>query len=98
MGWVNAEVATVIGAATGIGGLAAAVLLRRYERPVREKLFPELQPHQAYAQVRLITGAVFVAAIVGLCTWFLAATLPPTPQAALPQQDSRAPLAVPPPA
>ncbi len=68
MGWVHYEVVKVVGSATGIAGLTLGLVLLRYERPIREKFFPEMQPHQAYAQLRMITVAVWAAGLIGLST------------------------------
>ena len=69
----------VVGAATGIAGVAMALILRRYERPIRERVFPEMQPHEAYAQLRLITGAVWIAGAIGLSMWLYVLTIGPPP-------------------
>ncbi|MGA2637207.1 hypothetical protein [Methylocella sp.] len=76
MGWVNYEVVKVVGSATGIVGVSMGLVLVRYERVIRERLFPERQPHQAYSQLRMITGAVWIAAAIGACAalYALAAT------------------------
>jgi hypothetical protein len=55
-------------AATGIAGLSLGIVLLRYERPIREKFFLEMQPHQASAQLRLNTFAVWAAGVIGLST------------------------------
>lgn len=78
MGWVHFEVVKVVGSATGLAGVALALILRRYERPIREKFFHEMQPHQAYTQVRMITGAVWIAAAIGLSLWLFAVTMAPS--------------------
>jgi hypothetical protein len=67
LGWVHVEVVKVVGSATGIAGAALGLVLRRYETFVREKFFPEMQPHQAYTQLRLITASLFMAAAIGAC-------------------------------
>ena len=67
MGWVHVEVVKVVGSATAIAGLSLGLLLRRYEMVILEKFFPEMQPHQAYAQLRMITASLFMAAAIGAC-------------------------------
>ncbi len=71
------EVVKVVGAATGIAALSLGYILVRFERVIREKLFPEMQPHQAYTQLRLITGALWIAAAIGLCLWLYAVAVTP---------------------
>jgi site-specific recombinase len=77
LGWLNYEVVKVVGAATGIVGVSMGLVLVRYERVIRERLFPERQPHQAYAQLRMITYAVWIAALIGLCAWLYALAATP---------------------
>lgn len=77
MGWVHVEVVKVVGAATGIAGAALGLLLTRYEKVIREKFFPEMQPHQAYAQLRMITGAFFIAAAIGAAMALYVTLAPP---------------------
>jgi len=77
LGWVNYEVVKVVGAATGIVGVSMALAFGRYERVIRERLFPERQPHQAYSQLRMITYAVWTAALIGLCAWLYALAVTP---------------------
>ncbi|MGO9675138.1 MAG: hypothetical protein ACLPSF_13400 [Methylocella sp.] len=57
LGGLYYEVVKVVGTATGIAGVSMARALLHYERVIRERLFPEMQPHQAYAQLRMIAGA-----------------------------------------
>ena len=52
LGWLNYEVVKVVGSATGVVRACDGVALHRYERVIRERLFPERQPHQAYAQLK----------------------------------------------
>jgi hypothetical protein len=77
VGWLNYEVVKVVGAATGIVGVSMGLVLVRYERAIREKLFPERQPHQAFSQLRMITGAVWIAALIGICAWLYALAATP---------------------
>ena len=67
MGWIHLEVVKVVGSATGIAGAALGLVLRRYETVIREKFFPEMQPHQAYTQLRMITASLWIAAAIGAC-------------------------------
>jgi hypothetical protein len=78
LGWVHLEVVKVVGSATGIVGVSLALVLRRYERVIRERFFAEMQPHQAYTQLRLITGAVWIAAAIGLSMWLYALAITPS--------------------
>jgi hypothetical protein len=59
LGWVHVEVVKVVGSARGIAGLSLGLILRRYEMVILEKFFPEMQPHQAHAQLRLIIASLF---------------------------------------
>ncbi len=72
LGWLNYEVVKVVGSATGVAGLAMALALHRYERVIRERLFPERQPHQAYAQLKMVTYAVWTATLLAIIAWLYA--------------------------
>ncbi len=77
MGWVDYEVVKVVGSATAVAGLAMAFALHRYERVIRERLFPERQPHQAYAQLKMVSYAIWAATLIALTAWLYALAAAP---------------------
>jgi hypothetical protein len=59
----------IVGQIAGIGGLALGVLLLVFRDIIRKNIFPKLPPAQAYRLLRLITGAVWSVAVIGIIAW-----------------------------
>lgn len=66
---MDIEVIKVVGQTAGIGGLALGVFLLLFRDLIRRNIFPMLPPDKAYRLLRLITGAVWSVAIVGIAAW-----------------------------
>src|SRR3954454_19932713 len=70
------QVLKAVGQAAGIGGLALGVFLLLFRDIIRKNIFPKLPPAEAYRLLRLITGAVWSVAIVGILAWVYVQTKP----------------------
>jgi hypothetical protein len=66
---MDADALKIVGQVAGIGGLALGVFLLLFRDIIRKNIFPELPPAEAYRLLRLITGAVWSVAIVGIAAW-----------------------------
>ena len=66
---MDADVLKIVGQVAGIGGLALGVFLLLFRDIIRKNIFPKLPPAEAYRLLRLITGAVWSVAIVGIGAW-----------------------------
>jgi hypothetical protein len=53
----------------GIGGIALGVFLLLFRDIIRKNIFPRLPAAEAYRLLRLITGAVWSVAIIGISAW-----------------------------
>jgi len=65
-----------IGQVAGIGGIALGVVLLVFRDIIRKNIFPRLPPKEAYRLLRLIVGAVWSVAIVGIAAWVYGSTAP----------------------
>ena len=66
---MDAKLLEIVGQIAGIGGLALGVLLIIFRDIIRKNIFPRLPPGQAYRLLRLITGAVWSVAVIGIIAW-----------------------------
>jgi hypothetical protein len=66
---MDAEILKTVGQVAGIGGLALGVFLLLFKDIIRKNIFPTLPAAEAYRLLRLITGAVWSVAIVGILAW-----------------------------
>jgi hypothetical protein len=66
---MDADVLKIVGQVAGIGGLALGVFLLLFRDIIRKNIFPKLPSVEAYRLLRLITGAVWSVAIVGIAAW-----------------------------
>ena len=66
---MDASVLKVVGQVAGIGGLSLGVFLLLFREVIRKNIFPKLPAQEAYKLLRLITGAVWSVAIVGILAW-----------------------------
>jgi hypothetical protein len=66
---METEVLKVVGQVAGIGGLALGVFLLLFREIIRRNIFPMLPPAEAYRLLRLITGAVWSVAVLGIAAW-----------------------------
>lgn len=66
---MDAGVLHAVGQVAGIGGLALGVFLLLFRDIIRKNIFPRLPPAEAYRLLRLITGAVWSVAIIGIVAW-----------------------------
>src|SRR5919112_433245 len=73
---MEAEVLKTVGQVAGIGGLALGVFLLLFRDIIRKNIFPKLPSAEAYRLLRLITGAVWSVAIVGIAAWVYVETRP----------------------
>src|SRR3954453_16903835 len=71
------QVLKTVGQIAGIGGLALGVLLLLFKDIIRKNIFPKLPAAEAYRLLRLITGAVWSVAIVGIVAWVYVQTREP---------------------
>ena len=66
---MDADVLKIVGEVAGIGGLALGVFLILFRDIIRKNIFPKLPPEEAYRLLRLITGAVWSIAVIGIGAW-----------------------------
>jgi hypothetical protein len=66
---MDAKLLEIVGQTAGIGGVALGVLLIVFRDIIRKNIFPKLPPEQAYRLLRLITGAVWSVAVIGIMAW-----------------------------
>jgi hypothetical protein len=66
---MDAKLLEIVGQIAGIGGVALGVLLIIFRDIIRKNIFPKLPPAQAYRLLRLITGAVWSVAVIGIIAW-----------------------------
>jgi hypothetical protein len=66
---VETEILKTVGQIGGIGGLALGVLLIVFRDIIRKNIFPKFPPKEAYRLLRLITGAVWSVAVIGIIAW-----------------------------
>jgi hypothetical protein len=71
---MDAKLLEIVGQIAGIGGLALGVLLLAFRDIIRKNIFPKLPPAQAYRLLRLITGAVWSVAVIGILAWVYVST------------------------
>jgi hypothetical protein len=71
------EVLKTVGQVAGIGGLALGVFLLLFKDIIRKNIFPKLPAAEAYRLLRLITGAVWSVAIIGIAAWVYVETRQP---------------------
>jgi hypothetical protein len=74
---MDVGVLKTVGQVAGIGGLALGVFLLLFKDIIRKNIFPKLPAAEAYRLLRLITGAVWSVAIVGIVAWVYVETRPP---------------------
>jgi hypothetical protein len=74
---MDVEVLKTVGQVAGIGGLALGVFLLLFRDIIRKNIFPKLPAAEAYRLLRLITGAVWSVAIVGVLAWVYVETREP---------------------
>src|SRR3954454_7592252 len=70
------QVLKAVGQAAGIGGLALGVFLLLFRDIIRKNIFSKQPAAEAYRLLRLITGAVWSVAIVGILAWVYVQTRP----------------------
>jgi hypothetical protein len=75
---MDASVLKVVGQIAGIGGLSLGVFLLLFREVIRKNIFPKLPAQEAYKLLRLITGAVWSVAIVGILAWVYVGSGPGT--------------------
>lgn len=68
------EIMKIFGQVAGIGGLSLGVFLILYRDIIRKNIFPRLPAQEAYKLLRLITGAVWSLAIIGIAAWVYTST------------------------
>jgi hypothetical protein len=73
---MDTEVLKNVGQVAGIGGIALGVFLLLFRDIIRKNIFPKLPSAEAYRLLRLITGAVWSVAIVGIIAWVYVETRP----------------------
>jgi hypothetical protein len=73
---MDAKLLEIVGQIAGIGGLALGMLLLVFRDIIRKNIFPKLPPPQAYRLLRLITGAVWSVAVIGIIAWVYVSTGP----------------------
>jgi hypothetical protein len=83
---MDAEVLKTVGQVAGIGGLALGVFLLLFKDIIRKNIFPRLPPPEAYRLLRLITGAVWSVAIVGILAWVYVETREPASPSSVRQE------------
>jgi hypothetical protein len=66
---MDAKLLEIVGQTAGIGGVALGVLLIVFRDIIRKNNFPKLPPEQAYRLLRLITGAMWSVAVIGIMAW-----------------------------
>jgi hypothetical protein len=66
---MNAKLLEIVSQVAGIGGVSLGVLLIVFREIIRKNIFPKLPPEQAYRLLRLITGAVWSVAVIGILAW-----------------------------
>jgi hypothetical protein len=66
---MDAKLLEIVGQVAGIGGLALGVLLIVFRDIIRKNIFPKLPSAQAYRLLRLIIGAVWSVAVIGIIAW-----------------------------
>ena len=74
---MDPQILKTVGQVAGIGGLALGVFLLLFRDIIRKNIFPKLPAAEAYRLLRLITGAVWSVAIVGIVAWVYVVTRPP---------------------
>ncbi len=74
---MDAQILKTVGQVAGIGGLALGVFLLLFRDIIRKNIFPKLPAAEAYRLLRLITGAVWSVAIVGILAWVYVETREP---------------------
>jgi hypothetical protein len=72
---MNAEILKTVCQAAGIGGVALVVFYLLFREIIRKSIFPKLPPEDAYRLLRLIIGAIWSVAVIGIAAW--AVTQPP---------------------
>src|SRR4051795_10037192 len=75
---MDAQLLKTVGQAAGIGGLALGGFLLLFRDIIRKNIFPKLPAAEAYRLLRLITGAVWSVAVVGILAWVYVETRPTT--------------------
>src|SRR4051794_32659043 len=73
---MDAQLLKTVGQVAGIGGLALGVFLILFRDIIRKNIFPKLPAAEAYRLLRLITGAVWSVAVVGILAWVYVETRP----------------------
>ncbi len=87
---MDPQILKTVGQVAGIGGLALGVFLLLFKDIIRKNIFPKLPAAEAYRLLRLITGAVWSVAIVGIVAWVYVATRPPAAAGAHRRQRAQA--------
>jgi len=85
---MEAGVLETVGQVAGIGGLALGVFLLLFRDLIRKSIFPKLPAAEAYRLLRLITGAVWSVALVGIAAWVYVETQPPAAPTSSVQQET----------
>ena len=65
---METEILKTVGQVAGIGGIALGVFLLLFRDIIRKNIFPKLPAAEAYRLLRLIAGAVWSVALVGMST------------------------------
>ena len=76
---MDASVLKIVGQVAGIGGIALGVLLLVFRDVISKNIFPRLPSKDAYRLLRLIVGAVWSIAIVGVAAWVYTAGVASSP-------------------
>ena len=74
---MDANILKTVGQVAGIGGIALGVFLLLFRDIIRKNIFPKLPTAEAYGLLRLITGAVWSVAVVGILAWVYVETREP---------------------
>src|SRR5690349_18081063 len=78
---MDAQALKTVAQVAGIGGVALGVLLLLFRDIVRKSIFPKLPAGEASRLLRLITGAVWSVAVIGILAWVYVQPGPPAPAA-----------------
>lgn len=66
---METKIIETVGLAAGVGGVALGVLFLVFRETLRTVLLPKLSRPDAYRMIRLIIGATWSVAVVGLLSW-----------------------------
>jgi O-antigen/teichoic acid export membrane protein len=66
---MDAAIIKEVAQVAGIGGIALGTFLILFREIIRKNIFPRLSASDAYRLLRLIAGAVWSVAVIGILAW-----------------------------